>query len=107
MFILFHMDSPLCSVFPTSRTPTPGANPALHDVVGYGPQAAHISKAPTLDRAATASIAAPEALEMVTGDGSPALVPDSTATIPISLSTDVCHPHGPRWAQFLLDGRWQ
>jgi hypothetical protein len=37
MFILFHLDSSLCSVSPSSRTPTLGADLILSSAMEYSP----------------------------------------------------------------------
>jgi hypothetical protein len=81
MFILFHMDSSLCSVSPSSRIPTPRADPMLRGAMGYGPQVAHISRA-----------LAPDKAEAVVRGGSPSPVQNTTVVAPTIPSTGASSP---------------
>jgi hypothetical protein len=86
MLILFHLDSLLCSVSPSSRTPTPGADQVQGDDVGHDPhvsagEVALSSGAPTPVRAAAAGAAALETPEVVASDGSPVPSPGMTTAM--------------------------
>jgi hypothetical protein len=89
MFILSHLGSSSYCVSPSSWTPTPGAVQAVDGAVEHGPQATHIGKDLTPDKAAVAGIAAPKAPKVVTSYGSPTPVLDPTAMTPIGPSTGV------------------
>jgi hypothetical protein len=98
MLILFHLDSSLCNVSPSSRTPTPGADQAQGGTVGHDQQVspgevAHCGGASTPGKAATAGTEAPKAPEVVAGDGSPAPAPDMSAaagtTVAVSIGSSV------------------
>jgi hypothetical protein len=103
MHILFHLDSSLCSVSPSSRTPTPGADRAQGGAMGHGPhdslgEVAHNGGAPTPEKIAAAGVVAPEAPEAVTSDGSlaPSLdtttAADMTGAAPFGSSISVSSP---------------
>jgi hypothetical protein len=75
MFILFHLASSLCSVYPSSRVPATVADLVQGGDVGHDPQVlagevGHNIGAPIPDRATATSAMAPVALEEVVGDGS-------------------------------------
>jgi hypothetical protein len=86
MLILFHLDSLLCSVSPSSRTPTLGADQAQGDDVGHDPhvsagEVALSSGVPTPVRAVAVGAAALEAPEVVASDGSPVPSPGMTTAM--------------------------
>jgi hypothetical protein len=86
MCILFHLDSLLCTVSPSSKMPTPGVDRVQGGAVGHDPQdspgeVAHNSGALTPDKIVVAGAVAPEAPEAVAGDEFLVLAPDMTTAV--------------------------
>jgi hypothetical protein len=100
MLILFHLDSSSCSVSPSNRTPTPGADQTVNGAMGHGPHAAYFGGAPTPDKDA----AALEAPEAATGNGSLAPILDTTDAVAMTaatlISSFIC------WCGLHLDSCW-